>query len=320
MRKFLKWLTIVPVILFSGLFIAIEFLQNKQFDAPYPVITASKDSAIVARGRALALGPAHCASCHGGVSIKDASVPAEDIPLSGGRIFDIGIGLIYAPNITQHETGIAGKTDGALARALRYGVRSNGTVLFDFMPFHNTSDEDLTAIISFLRNQPGVNNSVPANDLNLLGKAVKAFLLKPIGPDDEPAKAMMRDSTSAYGAYLAASVANCRGCHTKRDPLTGKLIGENFAGGMKMDIKTDSGKYFFLTPNLTPDKKTGRIYGWSQSQFISRFRAGRIYKQSEMPWEPFSRMSDDELKAIYKFLQTVKPVHNKVPAGIIKEN
>jgi hypothetical protein len=71
-------------------------------------------------------------------------------------------------------------------------------------------------------------------------------------------------------------------------------------------------------PNLTPDK-TGRIKDWSQEQFIKRFRAGARIPGSHMPWGPFSRMSDTELKAVYKFLQTVKPVHNIVVPGLVRK-
>jgi hypothetical protein len=60
------------------------------------------------------------------------------------------------------------------------------------------------------------------------------------------------------------------------------------------------------------------MYGWTQDQFIARFRMGGLIKESHMPWGPFSRMSDNDLKAIYKFLQTVKPVQNVVPIGLVK--
>ncbi len=208
-------------------------------------------------------------------------------------------------------------SDAEFARALRYGVSPEGKAYFDFMPFHNTSDEDLTAILSYLRNQPAVNNPVPANDYNLLGQVVKAFMLKPAGPEGTVIKAIKRDTSAEYGKYLAASVANCRGCHTNRDLMTGAFIGEEYAGGLSFEVPTDSGMYTLTTPNLTPDA-TGRIKGWSQQQFIDRFRKGTLIKETHMPWGPFSRMSDDDLKAVYNFLQTVKPVHNEVPLGLVK--
>jgi hypothetical protein len=62
-----------------------------------------------------------------------------------------------------------------------------------------------------------------------------------------------------------------------------------------------------IPPNLTPDSSS-RIFGWTEQIFINRFRMGKVYPDSEMPWNSFKRMDDIEMKAIYKFLQTIKPV------------
>jgi mono/diheme cytochrome c family protein len=318
MRKFLKWTGIVLLFIIAGLYITIELRQNRVFGAPYPEIKASNDSMIIARGKAIIYGPAHCANCHAPAELEEQVNRGIEVPLSGGQVFDLPIGKIYTKNITPGKTGIGNMTDAEFARALRYGVSRNGKALFDFMPFHNTSDEDLVAIISYLRRQAPVENEVPEKKLNLLGKAVNAFLLKPVGPSGEVPVSIKRDTSVVYGKYLANNVANCRGCHTNRDLMTGAFTGEDFAGGLKMEAVTDSGTYSLTTPNLTPDA-TGRIKGWSQEQFIRRFRMGKLIPQSHMPWGPFSRMSDDELKAIYNFLQTVKPVHNEVKPGLVKE-
>ena len=320
MRKFLKWTGIMLLAVIAGLYILVISNQNKKYDAPYPNVKATNDSATIARGKNLVFGAAHCANCHASQEMQEQLNRGEEVPLSGGQEFDIPIGSLYAKNLTpDDETGIGKISDAAIARALRYGVGTTGTALFDFMPFHNTSDEDLTAIISYLRIQPPIRNQVPKHDFNLLGQIVKAFLLKPAGPQGEVPTAVKRDTSAAYGKYLANSVANCRGCHTNRDLMTGAFIGEDYAGGLKFDLQTDSGVYSLTTPNLTPDP-TGRIKGWTKEQFIARFRMGTRIPQSHMPWGPFSRMSDDELSAIYNFLQTVKPVHNTIPHGLVKEN
>jgi mono/diheme cytochrome c family protein len=318
MRKFLKWTGIVLLMIITGLYAVIMANQDKKFNAPYPNVKASKDSAVIARGKNLVLGPAHCANCHAPAEMQKAVSKGQEVTLSGGIGFELPIGVIYSKNITPDKTGIGGMTDAEIARALRYGIRKDGTALFDLMPFHNTSDEDLSAIISYLRHQQPVKNDVPENNFNLLGKAVKAFLIKPAGPSGSVPLVVKRDTTAAYGQYLAASVANCRGCHTNRNLMTGEFIGEEYAGGLKFEIPTDSGKYSLTTPNLTTDE-TGRMKGWTQEQFIARFRIGPVIPQTHMPWGPFSRMSDDELKAIYKFLQTLKPVHNPVATGLQKE-
>ncbi|HWB28185.1 MAG TPA: c-type cytochrome [Chitinophagaceae bacterium] len=312
MLRFLKRTGIILLILFAGLYITMILRQNRKFDAPYPAIKATTDTAVIARGKSLVYGPAHCADCHTPPQFKEEVAKGLVIPLSGGNVFDLPIGKIYTKNITPAATGIGKMTDGEIARALRYGVAPDGHALFDIMPFHNTSDEDLTAIISYLRQLEPVENNVPENSLNFLGKAVNAFLLKPVGPSETVLVTVKRDTSAAYGKYLAASVANCRGCHTNRNLMTGAFIGQDYSGGFTLEEDTDSGKYVFTTPNLTPDDSTGRLKGWTKQQFINRFRAGRIIPHSPMPWGPFSRMSDDELKAIYAFLQTVKPVHNEI--------
>ena len=305
MKRFLlilKWTGIVLGSLLLIFVLLVLFLQNRQFDAPYPNITAVTDSAVVARGKYLAYGPAHCSGCHSPAENQPLLDNGEELPLIGGGDFALPIGHIYSSNLTpDKETGIGSLTDQQIARALRYGVGHDGRALFDFMPFHNTSDDDLTAIISYLRAQKPVKNEIPANSFTVMGKIVKAFLVKPVGPEGEVPKTVKRDTTASYGRYIAVDVAECNGCHTKRD-MAGKYIGEPFAGGN--DIEG------FITPNLTPDP-SGRIYKWSQQNFIDRFRMGKLYPNSPMPWNSFKRMSDDELKAIYNFLRSTKPVHTE---------
>lgn len=307
----MKWTGIVLLVIIIGLYIYIITHQHRTFSAPYPQVKAVADSAVIARGKHLVFGPAHCANCHASPEMADRVLKGEMVPLAGGYAFDIPIGKIYAKNLTPDATGIGTRSDAEIARALRYGVSSKGTALFDFMPFHNTSDEDLVAIISYLRQQPAVRNEVPENKLNLLGQVVNAFLLKPAGPSEPVPTAVQQDTSANYGKYLANSVANCRGCHTNRDLMTGAFTGEDYAGGLVFENPTDSGTYILTTPNLTPDA-TGRMKGWTKQRFIDRFRKGTLIQQTHMPWGPFSRMSDDELKAIYEFLQTVKPVHNEI--------
>ena len=104
---------------------------------------------------------------------------------------------IHVKNITPDtETGIGKFTDAEIAGALRYGVHPDGTVVYDFMPFHNMSDEDLTAVISYLRAHKPVHNKVPGNDLNTLGNIVKAFMTEPVGPDGPVPGTVKKDTTA----------------------------------------------------------------------------------------------------------------------------
>jgi mono/diheme cytochrome c family protein len=308
LKKILKWTGIIilsPVLIFVILVFA---LQNKKFDAPFPNLHASKDSAVIERGRYLAFGPAHCSGCHSPAEDQEKIKNGEHLPLKGGLTFVLPIGKLYSKNITpDDETGIGKLPDSLIARSLRYGVARDGRALFDFMPFHNLSDEDLVAVLSFLRSQPPVTNKVPDNSLNFIGKAVKAFLIKPVGPDGEVVKSIQPDTTAAYGKYLTHYVTNCRGCHTNRSLMTGAYTGPYFAGGLKLEAPDGS---YCVTPNLTPDKETGKITGWTQQQFIDRFRLKKIIATSDMPWDQFRNMSDNDLKAIYQFLVSLEPIKN----------
>jgi mono/diheme cytochrome c family protein len=297
-KKMLKWTGIVLLVLITGLTVVVLARQNLKYNAPYPDIHASGDSVVIARGKHLVFSSAHCINCHSPKNPDSLAALGQDVPLSGGVLFDVGIAKIYSKNITpDKETGIGRHTDGEIARVLRYGVHPDGTAVLDFMPFHNTSDEDLTAIISYLRSQKPVRNEVPKNKLSIMGRVINAFLVKPVGPSGNVPKSVTPDTTAEYGKYLAISVAECNGCHTKRD-LAGRFTGEPFGGGNEIEG--------LITPNLTPDS-SGRIFSWSQKNFIDRFRKGKLHPKSPMPWYSFGRMTDDELKAIYNFLRTVKP-------------
>jgi mono/diheme cytochrome c family protein len=299
-KKILKWSGIILLILILGVSVTVMSRQNLKFDSPYPDVKSSTDSAVIARGKELVFGPAHCADCHSTANADSLISLGQDVALTGGFEFDMPIGKMYTKNITPDSvTGIGRYTDAQIARALRYGVGPDGRALFDFMPFHNTSDEDLTAIISYLRAQKPVRKQVPDHTFNTLGKVIKAFMIKPVGPDGEVPVAVKKDSTAEYGKYLAIAVSNCSGCHTKRDMMTGAFTGELFAGGLEIEG--------LITPNLTTDSSS-RIFTWDQQRFISRFREGKKIPQSPMPWNSFKRMSDGDLIAIYKYLKTLKPL------------
>lgn len=299
-KKIVKWGLLGILLLTGGMTIAVVSRQNLRYEAPYPDIKASADSAIIARGRHLVISSAHCIDCHSTANSDSILNAGGDVPLTGGYTFELPLGKIYSKNITpDKETGIGNFTDQEIARALRYGVHPDGTAVFDFMPFHNTSDEDLTAIISYLRSRPAVSNKVPDHDLNAMGKTIKAFMIKPVGPDGEVSESVKIDSSVEYGAYLALNVANCKGCHTQRD-ISGKFTGPLFAGGSPMGEK----ELALAPPNLTTDSSS-RIFSWTQDDFIKRFREGKKIAYSHMPWNSYKRMTDLELTAIYKYLKTV---------------
>jgi len=318
--KTLKWTGIALVLIIVGIVIFVQVSWDKSFDAEMPSISASSDSTVIARGRYLAYGPAHCATCHMPMDkIMHVENTGEELPMIGGWELTIPPGTFRAPNITpDEETGIGNLTDMQIARSLRYSVSHKNKCVFPFMPFQNLSDEDLTAVVSFLRSQEPVKNEVKPSELTFMGKAVMAFgLIQPVGPNGKPVAKHVKEPTAIYGSYLAHSVANCYGCHTERDLKTGKFIGEPFAGGFRFEPDAFSDGYAFVPPNLTPHKGTGIMAEWSEEAFVNRFKGGRVHRGSPMPWGAFSRMDTTDLKALYRFFMSLPPVENKIEQIVI---
>jgi mono/diheme cytochrome c family protein len=271
----------------------------------------------IARGKYLANNVALCMDCH---SQRDWSKRIGAIDMDkfgvGGDSFgaEAGIpGKIYVPNITPFN--LKNWTDGELFRALTTGVRKDGTAMFPFMPWQNFAKmdrEDLYAIIAYIRTlHPVSNNPYPARKLDFPANII--IHLMPEKAD--LGKLPPVSDTVAYGKYLVTS-ASCTFCHTQSNKGT-PLPGMDYAGG----VVFGSGKRMVISANITPDKNTG-IGNWTAEAFLLRFKEVRdtsadFYKQSRskqtvMPWYDYSGMNDTDLKAIYAYLRTIKPVRHKV--------
>ncbi|RYZ06616.1 MAG: c-type cytochrome [Myxococcales bacterium] len=278
---------------------------TRKLEAPYPAIVASKDLAVIERGRYLVEGAAHCGECHGAEEPPGPSRLGR--PMSGGMEFQLPVGTFRVPNITTDEqTGIGRLKDEEIARFIRYGVKPNGQAALPFMPYADLSDDDLTAIISYLRAQKPVKHAVPEHEVNPLGRIVQAYVLEPKGPRRTPPKSFPPAATAEYGEYIAHSIGNCVMCHTKVDLRTGAFAGPLFGGGAEHEaVKNPSKK--FVSPNLTPDPRWGWLQGWSEDAFVQRFHAGRVHADSPMPWESFQGMTTDDLRALYRYFKTLPP-------------
>lgn len=316
MKKLLVVLVSLVVIVLI-VFVFINSTYQKTFDTPYPSVELSTDSAVLAHGEYLLYGPAHCASCHVSMDQFEDVEAGEKVALTGGFTISFALGSFVTPNITMDpETGIGNMSDGEIARTLRYNVNSEGQAIIPFMPFTYMSEYDMNAIISYLRQQEGVKHENPKTTYTLLGKVIKRFMLKPAVHEQEIPAFVQPDTSIAYGEYLANNVANCYGCHTEFDPKKGTFIGEPFAGGAILNSEMVDGQAY-VTPNITPDPTTGIMANWSQKTFVERIRAGRDYEDSPMPWGPFSRMTENDLKAVYAYLMSLKPVENKIEKVVI---
>jgi mono/diheme cytochrome c family protein len=313
MKKLFKILGILAagiVLIAIGSFAFVSITWNKTYDAPYPVVSISTDSTVLARGQYLVYGPAHCGTCHIDPADYEAMSRGELVALAGGSEIIIDPGIFRARNLTPDlETGIGALTDEEVARVMRYGVGHDGRVIFPFMPFENMTEYDLNAIISFLRSQPPVSKKIEPTQYNFLGKVVLATsMIKPIEPSATPEKALKQEVSVIYGGYLANSVANCAGCHSPRDLKTGEFTGPKFSGGLTFEEPLGT----FTTPNLTPDPETGLLATWNEETFVQRLKGGLIHEGTPMPWASFAMMDEVDIRAIYLYLNSLDPVKNKI--------
>ena len=320
MRRILLVFGVVLLVVVAGGAAFIASRQHLTFDAPYPEVTASSDPAVIERGRYIVRDVAPCAACHGDPAQRAAYAKGADVPLIGGFVFDIPPGKFYPRNLTPDTaTGLGNVPDRAIARALRYGVGHDGRALLPFMEMQGLSDDDLQAVVSYLRTQPPVRNPVPAHQYTLLGKVVKATALaKPVGPAATPLVRAPRGASVETGRYLVESVALCWACHTQRSQATGALTGPRF-GGSTGFTESDDPRRSWSPPNITSDAETGRLGRLTEDQFVARFRQGRVIPGSPMPWQAFSRLAEDDLRSIYRYLKTVPPVKNDVGPPMVEK-
>jgi hypothetical protein len=232
------------------------------------------------------------------------------------------LGTISPANLTPDPTtGIGRYSDGQLFRMMRHAVKPDGTASISLlMPFWNMADDDLVAIVSYLRSLQPVNHQVPAPAYTFMGKVIRVVgpTFKPVYNPEPPLEAPPMEATIARGKYLAHSVANCVACHTERDQMTFEAIGPEFAGGMEFEPFPELNKelgfdvdLWTRSPNITPYPGSALSRFPTVDDWISRFRNGRIIMISPMDWGPFSRMSDQDLEALYLYLNSLEPVPRK---------
>lgn len=151
------------------------------------------------------------------------------------------------------------------------------------------------------------------------------------------------DSVVENGRRLVI-IGGCHDCHTpKKMTPTGPVLDESRLlsgspahdpvpavppGVISMDpngwaaltnygLTTWAGPWGISFPaNLTPDMETG-LGSWTEAMFIKAIRTGRHMGEGRpilppMPWENFAQMEEDDLKAIFAYLQSLPPVRNPV--------
>ena len=263
------------------------------------------------RGRYLVEGVLGCFDCH---SERDPNVPGApympDKKGAGVIFFDGGDfpGRLVAANITpDRETGAGNWSDDALARAIREGIGHDGRALFPLMPYGNyrqLSDEDLAAVIAYVRSVPPVRNALPETEI---GFPLKYLIRNAPQPITAPVPEADVSEPIRRGSHLA-TLASCSDCHTPMERGQPKA-GLEMGGGFIFDDFV--GKV--ASANITPDS-SGISY-YDEKLFLEVMRTGQVKARKLspiMPWGFYRNMTDEDLKAIYAYIRTLKPVKHTV--------
>ena len=186
------------------------------------------------------------------------------------------------------------------------------------MPFHNMSDEDVLAIVSFLRAQPPVRNQVPADEWTVFGKIIRSVsaTFKPREGVNPPKTAPEANRRRNEGSIWPGTSRIASAAIRSATPTTFEAVGPEFAGGWEMEPMPLPGadpETWFRTPNITPVYGGGLKKFPDRATFVARFKVGgRKHAGSPMPWEAFASMSEDDIGALYEFLQTLQPVEANI--------
>ena len=325
MRRVLKYLlyalgiVVVLALCFVGYY-AMKW-PPKFPDAPLPDIEASDDPTVVARGAYLVNAVAHCSACHSPIDEYTGAKPGEVVAPKGGHEWHMGpLGTIRSANITpDDETGIGKVSDGHVARAIRHGVRADDVGALFMMSVGPMSDEDLTAIVSYLRSIPGVKNDVADHEIGIMGKVLfqtaMGFFAEPHDYDRIMPEFVKESDTPSVGRgkYLAEGPGFCAGCHSDYEyDEQIEFVGQLNSGNKQGFVDEADPDFSYYAPNLTPQEGTGQIADWTEEQFLARMKQGRVYATSPMPWESYWNMTDADLKSIWMYLRQLPPTEKDI--------
>ena len=251
-----------------------------------------------------------CVDCHSGHDDADVEHPVLANLRGAGEVmpFDGLPGRIVASNLTPDPaTGAGSWSDDEIARAIREGIGHDGRALFPMMPYENyrrMSDEDLASVVVYIRSLTPVKNDLPPTEIVF---PVKYLIRSAPQPVTTPVNAPDPADRLKYGEYLVR-VAGCADCHTPADKGQ-PIAGLEFAGGQVF-----SGKWGrTVSANITPD--ASGIGYYDENLFIQVFRTGYVKARklnALMPIEQFKGITDDDLKAMFAYLRTVRPVRHRV--------
>jgi mono/diheme cytochrome c family protein len=255
--------------------------------------------------------------------------------LAGGECFirlDNG-SCLNTPNLTNHETGLMNRTDAEIKRMIKDGMRPTATgeePLFPVMAsfvLHNLTDQDLDAVVAYLRTVPGVDKVVPRrgpefdpgpeNPLSTSGlpatrRGGRRGALGPATPLDMsvvpmPVPGYAEPEAAQRGRYLATQA--CLICHTRHlDPDPQWLdYTRFFAGGEEFDVGLPT---IAFAPNITSDPETG-IGDWSVEDIVTAIKDGTD-KHGDGICPPMgggpSGLTDEDTLDIAHYIKSLPPV------------
>lgn len=256
-------------------------------------------TSVLERGAYLMNGIVGCGNCH--------TPPGEQGPdfareLAGGLPFEEEGFTAYAANITPDiATGIGSWTNDEIARAIREGVRPDGTLIGPPMPFDDyrqLADDDLAALVAYLNQVPPVENDVAPSTYDI-----------PLPPDYGPPVGVVtapdRADQIAYGGYLA-TIGHCFECHTPR--VAGRLDdaqrgrgGTPFPGPWGVSVSA----------NITADPQDG-LGEWTDEEIVRAITQGISRDGSRlhppMGFGYYANMTHDDLAALVAYLRTIEPL------------
>ena len=280
----LRWLGagltgLIAIVLFLTCLAASVGHYNQYYSrrAPVPELRVEGGDEHIQRGRAIA--DSFCGGCH---STTGAFTGGKDI----GKHLPVYLGAFISSNLTPAGP-LKQWSDGQIFRAIRNGVDAEGRrlMIMSLTNAGNLSDDDIGALIAYIRRLPAVGAATPEppDQLNLLGLVMVGTGQFPSGKLVKTGVVMapLKAPTVQYGEYIL-SYQDCRECH-----------GQQLTGGVQ-------GQWAPVGPGL------GLVADWSREQFIATLRTGKDPSGHElgetMNWRTFGKMDDDELGAIYEYL------------------
>ena len=240
---------------------------------------------------------------------------------AGGRKYDGPFGTVYSSNITPDpKAGIGSWTDAQIITAIRLGRRPNGERILPVHPFtsfNGMAEDDLAALVKFLRSVPPASKPTPAKKITIpmfesvfLPAWLMTFASKETPPSAAPVSGVAR------GEYLVRAVGHCGECHTPRSALTMAVDNARFLAGNTKK----TGPEGQATPNLTPDKGTG--LDWNEEQIVTYLQTGNrpdgdvagglMGEMIQGTAAGYKDLTKADLQAIARYLKSIPAVKNKI--------